>query len=862
MKKGILLLAILALILQGKIMASSVSQQQAQTVALNYFKMQVPAAANYPQLSLSLSYTKTESDGTTDFYVFNASPVTGFVIVSGDDAAMPVIAFSSESNFVLGDISRIGLIDWIKSSSVKIHYAVTNHLVAAVDVQNLWSSYAQNINPQTSRSGAVGPLCTTTWNQEPYYNSLCPPAALSSSSGSKAVTGCVATAMAQIMKYWNYPSQGTGGVISYNDATSAGYSVDYGTLSANMNRHLYWANMGNNSTADNDAIDSLMYELGVAVNMNYDSTGSGAEVLTAEAYGGPCSQTVYPTNFYYNPNTIQGVYLSSYTTPTWIALMENEINSGRVVQYEGYDPTQGGHTWVMDGYLPATGGDLLHMNWGWGGYDNGYFSVTNLLTTNGGFDPSQNDAALIGIEPLLPYNLTLSQANPSICPNGNTTLSVQGPANATYSWTPTAGLSCANCSSPLASPTATTLYKLTVDSGGVIGTMSVVVTVTAPVTANFNFNAAASCTLPEAVAFVNNSANATSYVWNFGDGSPASTDVTPVHSYSALGNYTVSLYASNSCGLDSLVQSQAVQISGGPPVAPSLNICSGQTAFVNASGSNLIWYSDAAGANQIQTGNLYITPTLNATTTYYVGALVSPSPVSAGPATDAIGASGEYTSNSPVRGMNFDCTMAQTLNSVYMYASVAGGRTIVLEDASGNILDSLTAYLSDGGQYVSLGFPIPVGTGMLLGVLGTTNLIRNTAGAVFPYTSADGTISITGNNAAAAGRYYFFYDWQLEQNPCATTLTPVTVFVLNAGGYYFAATGTGTPTVSFAPADTGAAYTYTWNFGDGSAATNQINPIHTYAAGRYIYSSAHRIKWQLYRYCLSDLQHEPARRIK
>ena len=833
MKKSILLLAIVALVLQGKIMASSVSQQQAQNIALNFFKLQVPSAANNPQLSLSFLFSQTETDGTTDFYVFNASPMKGFVIVSGDDNAIPVIAWSSESNFVLNGMNKVGVSDWIKSSSAKIHYVVTNHIQADANIQNLWSSYAQGINPQNTRSGGIiGPLCTTTWNQEPYYNSLCPPAALPSSSRSKAVTGCVATAMAQIMKYWNYPAQGTGGNISYNDVTNAGYSVNYGTLSTNLNRRLYWANMGNNSNSDTNPIDSLMYELGVAVHMDYDSTGSGAAVLAAEAFGGPCSQTVYTTNFYYNPNTIQGVYQSSYTTDAWIALLENEINSGRVVQYEGYDPTAGGHTWVMDGYMPNAGGDYLHMNWGWGGAENGYFSVTNLATP--GFNPSQNDAALIGIEPLLPYSLTLSPSNPSICPNGTTNLIVQGPASATYTWTPPTGLTCTNCTTPTANPTANTLYKVTVDSAGVIGTMSVLVTVTQAAVANFNFNAASSCSLPEAVAFVNTSTNASSYVWNFGDGN-TSTSAAPVHAYTTNGNYTVSLYATNNCGADSLVQSQAVQVSGGPPPATSVNICSGQTANITATGSNLVWFSDPTGINQIQTGNLYITPTLSATTTYYVGDVVSPSPVYAGPLNDAIGTAAENTSNaSTVRGMVFSSTVAQTLNSVYMYATGAGGRTIVLQDASGNILDSMTVALSNGGQTVYLGFSVPAGTSMLLGILGTTNVTRNTTGAVFPYISADNTVSITGNNAGQPNEYYFFYNWQFQQNACTTQLTPVTAFVLNTGGYYFYATGTGTPTVSFAPADTGAAYTYSWDFGDGSAVSNQVSPVHTYAsAGTY-----------------------------
>jgi len=823
-------------VLNSRVGAAVVSAQSAQTVALNFFKFNVPAAANNSSLSLSLDYTQTETDGTIDFYVFNVSPMKGFVIVSADDNAIPVIAYSSESNFNtnMNDLKKFGMSDWMKSSAIKIHYVVTNHIQADANIQSLWSSYTRGINPQSSRAATIGPLLTTTWNQNPYYNALCPPAALSSLSNSKAVTGCVATAMAQIMKYWNYPAKGTGGSISYNDDGSCSFptaSPNYGTLTTNLDRTLNWSAMPNNVSSATDPVDSLMYELGVVVHMCYDSTGSGAYVLSSESGGGPCSQTVFPNNFYYNPNTIQGVQLSSYSTADWITLLEGEINAGRVVQYEGDDPTAGGHTWVMDGYEPQSGGDLLHMNWGWGGAYDGWFSVTNLSTP--GFDPSQNDAALIGIQPLAPFSLTLTPTSPTICPNSaGTTLSAQGPAGATYTWTPATGLSCTSCASTVATPTTTTLYTVKVDSAGVIGTASTAVTVTAPVVPAFSFTATATCTLPENVSFTNTTTNALSYVWDFGDGSATSTDANPLHAYTSDGSYTVKLYATNTCGVDSLIRRQAVVVSGGAPTAPSVSICTGQTATLNATGGDVYWYSDAAGQNAMQQGNTYTTPPLGSTITYYVGSVISPSPVVAGPATDAIGASSNYNTSS-LRGMVFNNTVAQTLNTVVVYATGAGPRLFELQDASGNILDSMTVNLVNGQQTVLLGFSVPVGNNLLLAINGVANLLRNSAGAVFPYTSSDGTVSITGNNAGAAGRYYFFYDWQLQQNSCTTSINPVTVYVLNSGGYSFTATGTGSPTVSFTPATTDGT-SYLWNFGDGSATSSLVSPTHTYpATGTY-----------------------------
>jgi PKD repeat protein len=368
------------------------------------------------------------------------------------------------------------------------------------------------------------------------------------------------------------------------------------------------------------------------------------------------------------------------------------------------------------------------------------------------------------------------------------------------------------------------------DSAGVIATSSVAVTVTQAVTAGFNFNVAASCSLPQTVAFTNSSTNAASYVWDFGDGSTGTTTA-PIHTYTTAGNYTAKLYATNGCGTDSLVRSQEIAITGGAPTAPSQTICNGQTATINAIGSGVNWYSDAAATDLMQTGNTYTTAPLNGSITFYVGSVVSPSVVSAGPVTNAIGASTNYTAGGTV-GMKFNSSVAQTLVSVVVYATGPGPRLFMLKDASGNVLDSSSVNLINGQQTVQLGFSIPMANNLLLAVSGVQNLSRNSAGAVFPYTSTDGTLSITGNSLNAAGRYYFFYNWQLQQAACTTPLTPVTVYVLTPGGSAFTATGTGSPTVSFTPANT-TATTYAWDFGDGSTSTD-MSPSHTYAtAGTY-----------------------------
>ncbi|HWB61876.1 MAG TPA: C10 family peptidase, partial [Chitinophagales bacterium] len=292
-------------------------------------------------------------------------------------------------------------------------------------------------------------------------------------------------AMAQIMKYWNYPAQGTGSY-SYNNAQPA-YSHNYGVQSANFGATTYlWDSMPAQVTGPNDAVATLMRHCGVAVAMNYgddNQGGSGAYVLQSEVPSWkPCAQSAYVNYFNYNPSSIQGIRESDYTPEGWLAVIEHELNEGRPVQYEGLDIYYGGHTWVCDGY---DANDFLHMNWGWDGESNGYFAVTSLAAD--GYDFSYEEAALIGIEPIVNITVTASASALQVCAGQPTTLTAVGSASATYSWEPATGLSCPTCAVTTANPTASTVYTVTMDSAGFTTTSSITVMVRRAITAvNFD----------------------------------------------------------------------------------------------------------------------------------------------------------------------------------------------------------------------------------------------------------------------------------------------------------------------------------------------------------------------------------------
>ena len=817
MKRIALPLILTLTFLFGETHATMVTSQTAETIAVTFFKVNTPGNHNL-QLNASLIYTQTGNDNIVDYYIFDISPVKGFVIVSADDNLTPIIGYSTETNFNL-NFSKYGINSWMKSTAAKIQYSLHQHVVANAWITYLWNAYKAGQNPNVSRSGSVGPLLQTAWDQEPNYNQLCP---YSTADQQRAVTGCVATAMAQIMRYWSYPARGKGS-FSYNDAPP-NFSNNYGVQSANFGTTLYrWNNMPFSCTNYNNSIDTLMYQCGVSVAMDYgddNEGGSGAWVLQSEAGPGqPCSQYSFVNYFQYDSNTIQGVMMSEFNSSDWMTLMQNELNANRLIQYEGDDVNGGGgHTWVCDGY-DANG--LLHMNWGWSGQSDGYFAVTNLDASSYNF--TNNEGALIGIQPPPAFSIRAVAASPTVCPGAGTTLTAQGPAGATFTWSPTTGLSCSNCATTQVTPTNDMIYTVTADSSGVKGSATVAVRITPQVSAQFSVEHTTTCSTPAGISFVNTSVNATKYIWDFGDGTTDSAS-NPVHYYNSYGPFNVRLISANACGVDSMLQNQLVSIQNLNPIVSGQSICSGQTATLSARGRGQIsWYDAATNGNLVDTGAIFTTTSLNTSTIYYVSATI-PSPLnSVGPVDNSLGAGG-YFSGTNEHSVIFNCTTPQTLLTVDVYAQTAGDRTIQLLDSNGAQLQSVMVNIPAGQSTVTLNMPMPVANELYLSISGNDGLYRNNAAANYPYISTDGTIVITGSDAGSPGYYYFFYNWKLQQTPCVTTPVPVVASVVTNGSGWFDAIGNGT-TVSFStPAD---GITYYWSFGDGNNATMQ-NPIHTY----------------------------------
>lgn len=378
MKK--IFISVLFICATSLLFSGNVPFNKVELVAKNFIEQQ----SSKSDQKIALANTIKNSNGNPLYYVFNVDYSHGFVLVAADDAAYPVIGYSLEHPFVTPEAnSNIG--NWLKKRESEIDHLSKNNIQASVKISTAWKNLIENISYQNKNtsSNAVAPLLTTIWNQSPFYNDSCP-------GGS--VTGCVATTMAQIMKYWNYPSKGTG-FSSYCDCTSNGFSSDYGVLKANYGAATYnYANMPNALSAPNPDVAKLMYHCGVSVEMDYTPGGSGAMVIAADY--SICAENSFKNYFGYNPTTLLGSHRSDYTDPNWHTLLQNDLNIGRPIQYAGFG-NAGGHTWVCDGYDQN---NFYHMNWGWGGNGNGYFNIDALNPM--GMDFNWGQQAITGIVPM------------------------------------------------------------------------------------------------------------------------------------------------------------------------------------------------------------------------------------------------------------------------------------------------------------------------------------------------------------------------------------------------------------------------------------------------------------------------------
>ena len=359
------------------VFAKKVEVETAKKAAKNlyYLRINQVREVKLSEINLTLAYTETVNNEPV-YYVFNVNENEGFVIISADDIAKPCIGYSFEGPFVT-TLQSPSFQYWMGGFRDQIAEAVSQKLPASAEITQEWVNILTK-NPVIIKSKSIQPLIIHTWDQGWPYNELCP--ADAAGSGGHVYVGCVATAMAQVMKYYNYPATGTG---SHTD-----YYSGYGNLYVNFANQTYvWENMPNSISASNTEVAKISYHCGVAVNMEYGPDGSGS--ITSLIPGAL-------ENFFRYSTACQYVQKSSYTQTAWESLLRQQIDNKWPMVYSG-SGSDGGHAWNCDGYNATE----FHMNWGWGGYANGFYTLDNLVA--GGSDFNTSQSAVINIYPEANY---------------------------------------------------------------------------------------------------------------------------------------------------------------------------------------------------------------------------------------------------------------------------------------------------------------------------------------------------------------------------------------------------------------------------------------------------------------------------
>lgn len=302
--------------------------------------------------AMSLAYT-AHNEGVCYYYVFNNNSTDGgFVILSADDLAPAVLGYVDGGGFDY-DKAPENMKWWLSQYEQGIGEAIkTGKAIRRIEAEG---------------RDAVWPMIDATWDQAEPYNNMCPPI-----NGQPTCTGCVATALSQIMYYHRWPETGTG-THSYSiESKGLELSVDFGSTTYKWDDMLPVYEKGKYTDEQAEAVATLMYHCGVGVNMDFDTSASGASDMNV-----PNALISY---FGYD-KAMTLEHRIFYTDEEWETLVYNELAAQRPVYYSASTDKREGHAFVCDGY---DGDGMFHFNWGWSGYYNGYFLITGAGALNPG----------------------------------------------------------------------------------------------------------------------------------------------------------------------------------------------------------------------------------------------------------------------------------------------------------------------------------------------------------------------------------------------------------------------------------------------------------------------------------------------
>lgn len=357
--------------------AVEISINEARNYAVNFASQ---FTGNHYTVNNISSVFEYKQAGQLAFYIINLKQNQGIIFISSIAESYPVLGFVPNQSYSGTDFHPTAFDNLLTDYAKQILYIKQKNLKATREIKERWHDLKSDISAK-GPTGNMGPLVTSIWSQGCFFNDSTP----SDQGGpcGHAVTGCVATAMGQVINYYNFPPHGSG---------IHSYQSNYGKLTANFGITNYaWSLMadtlnGSSSSASVAAVSQLLSHCGISVDMMYSGGSSGAYSEDA--------LKAFTHYFNFSPD-IQLLYRDNYSDSVWEQMVTEELDSLRPLYYDGSGT--GGHAFVCDGYQNT---HYFHFNWGWNGSYNGYFLLTNL--NPGGMNFGNYNSAVFGLKPQLP----------------------------------------------------------------------------------------------------------------------------------------------------------------------------------------------------------------------------------------------------------------------------------------------------------------------------------------------------------------------------------------------------------------------------------------------------------------------------
>lgn len=362
------------LFLASSTLAGPIDPEKALEIANDFWNNNLKKDAQLVLSPASIASKAPSRDGEqgsdAQYYIFNSNNDNGFVIISGDDQLTPIVGYSDDCR--IGEMPP-ALAEWLN--------------VYSSYVDDVRSGAVEHVSTTAATGTRIEPMLQTSWNQSAPYNNFCPEV-----SGQRTPTGCTATAMAQVMKFHEWPASPKKAISWLNNITNKTETID-------ITKHVYdWDNMLNHyrdgyNTVQADAVAQLMVDVGKAINSSYTLSGTGSNEVSA-ARG-------LVNVFDYSPE-IKVIKRNEYTYDEFISIIRENLEARQPIVHTGHGQSyEAGHAFVCDGIDKD---NLLHIDWGWDGAFNGFFDLGSMAPGGSGIGGGQDrynvgQAMIVNIRP-------------------------------------------------------------------------------------------------------------------------------------------------------------------------------------------------------------------------------------------------------------------------------------------------------------------------------------------------------------------------------------------------------------------------------------------------------------------------------